>query len=152
MHPAPSALDMTTSHIRHQDVEDRWLLYDASEHNLGRMAASIAKALQGKDRPTWTPSELTGAHVVVINGAKPRLTGRKADEKIYRHYSGYPNGQKYVALDKVIERRPADVVTLAVRRMLPKTRLGRDILRNLKVYASDEHPHGAQGPVKVTNL
>ncbi|MEL6715076.1 MAG: 50S ribosomal protein L13 [Planctomycetota bacterium] len=143
---------MTTTHVRRQDVEDRWLLFDASEHNLGRMAASIAKALQGKDRPTWTPSERTGAHVVVINGGKPRFSGKKADEKIYRHYSGYPNGQKYVTLEKVLERRPADVVTLAVRRMLPKTRLGRDLLRNLKVYAGEEHPHTAQAPVKVESL
>jgi large subunit ribosomal protein L13 len=143
---------MTTTHVRRQDTEERWLLYDASEHNLGRMAASIARALQGKDRPTWTPSERTGAHVVVVNGDKPRLSGKKGTDKIYRHYSGYPNGQKHVSIDKVIERRAADVVTLAVRRMLPKTRLGRDLLRNLKVYAGEEHPHGAQKPVKVETL
>ncbi|MFT6831769.1 MAG: large subunit ribosomal protein L13 [Planctomycetota bacterium] len=143
---------MTTTHVRRQDTEERWLLYDASEHNLGRMAAHIAMALQGKDRPTWTPSERTGAHVVVINGAKPRLTGKKGTDKIYRHYSGFPNGQKYVAIEKVAERRPADIVTLAVRRMLPKTRLGRDMLRCLKVYGTDEHPHTAQSPVKVESL
>lgn len=143
---------MTTTHVRRQDTEERWLLFDASEHNLGRMAAVIARALQGKDRPTWTPSERTGAHVVVINGAKPRLTGKKGFEKIYRHYSGYTNGQKYVPIDKVIERRPADVVTLAVRRMLPKTRMGHDLLRRLKVYAGEEHPHTAQQPVKVETL
>lgn len=143
---------MTSTHVRAQDTEERWLLYDASEHNLGRMAASIAFALQGKDRPTWTPSERTGAHVVVINGAKPKISGKKSDTKIYRHYSGYPDGQKHVAMEDVIERRPADVVTLAVRRMLPKTRLGHDLLRRLKVYSGEEHPHTAQKPVKVEGL
>ena len=143
---------MTTTHVRRQDTEERWLLYDASEHTLGRMAVSIARALQGKDRPTWTPSERTGAHVVVINGDKPRFSGKKNAEKIYRHYSGYPDGQKYVNIENVIERRPGDIVTLAVRRMLPKTRLGRDILRCLKVYSGEEHPHAAQQPVKVDSL
>lgn len=143
---------MTTTHVRRQDTEERWLLYDASEHNLGRMAASIARALQGKDRPTWTPSERTGAHVVVIHGASPKLSGKKGTDKVYRHYSGYPDGQKHVAIDKVAERRPADIVTLAVRRMLPKTRLGRDLLRGLKVYPGAEHPHVAQSPVKVEAL
>ena len=143
---------MTTTHVRAQDTEERWLLFDATEHNLGRMAASIARSLQGKDRPTWTPSERTGAHVVVINGDKPRLTGTKGSTKIYRHYSGYPDGQKHVPIEKVIERRAGDIVTLAVRRMLPKTRLGRDMLRQLKVYSGVEHPHGAQKPVKVDSL
>lgn len=143
---------MTTTHVRRQDTEERWLLYDASEHTLGRMAVSIAMALQGKDRPTWTPSEHTGAHVVVINGAKPQFTGKKSAEKVYRHYTGYPDGQRHVNIENVIDRRATDVVTLAVRRMLPKTRLGRDMLRCLKVYAGEEHPHIAQQPIKVESL
>ena len=143
---------MTTTHVRGQDTEERWLLYDASEHKLGRMAASIARALQGKDRPTYQPSEKTGAHVVVINGAQPQMTGKKPETKIYKHYTGYPGGLKEVPLEDVLKRRPNDVVTLAVRRMLPKTRLGHDLLRRLKVYAGEEHPHGAQKPQKVENL
>ena len=115
-----------------------------------RMAAHI-RALQGKDRPTWTPSEHAGARVVVINGDKPRLTGRKGSEKIYRHYSGYPDGQKHVPIDKVIERRPADVDPRGASDA-PEDPPGRDILRNLKVYAGEEHPHTAQQPVKVESL
>ncbi len=143
---------MTSTYVRSTDAEERWLLYDASEHTLGRMAASIARALQGKDRPTYQPNEKTGAHVVVINGAKPKFSGTKGDVKIYKSYSGYPGGLKEVPLAKVLEKRPADPVTLAVRRMLPKSRLGHDLLRRLKVYAGEEHPHTAQQPVKVDSI
>jgi large subunit ribosomal protein L13 len=140
---------MKTSHVRAADVEERWLLYDASEHTLGRMATEIAQALMGKDRPTWTPSELTGAHVVVINSRDVRTTGNKAETKTYPHYTRYAGGLKEVAMADVLARRPNDVVTLAVRRMLPKTRLGHRMLKRLKVYPGAEHPHTAQGPVRV---
>lgn len=143
---------MSTTHVRAQDTEARWLLYDASAHNLGRLAATIAMNLMGKDRPTYTASEPGAVHVVVINGAQPRLTGKKRDGKTYRHYTGYPDGQREIAIDKVLERRPEDVVTLAVKRMLPKNRLGHDLLKNLKVYPGTEHPHRAQQPVLVENL
>jgi len=143
---------MTTTHVRAQDTEERWLLYDASEHSLGRMAAAIAVRLMGKDRPSYTPSECGGAHVVVVNGARPRLSAKKEAQKTYAHYSGYMGGLKIVPLEKVRERRPGDIVTLAVRRMLPKTRLGHDMLRRLKVYPGPEHPHAAQKPVKVESL
>lgn len=140
---------MTTTHVRSVDMEERWLLYDASEQNLGRMAVQIATQLMGKDRPTYTPSEAGGTHVVVINGASPRLSGNKSEQKVYKHYTGYPNGQREIALAKVAESRPQDIVTLAVRRMLPKNRLGRTLLSRLKVYPGTEHAHGAQKPVKV---
>ena len=140
---------MKSTHVRAADVEERWLLYDASEHNLGRMAAQIAMALMGKDRPTWTPSELTGAHVVVVNSAKARVTGRKSEHNIYPHYTRYAGGLKDVPFESVRVRRPNDLVILAVRRMLPKSRLGHDMLRRLKVYPDSEHPHAAQKPVKV---
>ena len=140
---------MKTTHVRAADAEERWLLYDASEHTLGRMAAKIAMHLMGKDRPTWTPSELTGAHVVVIHAEKASVTGKKAGEKLYSHYTQYPSGHKRVAMERVRAQRPDDIVALAVRRMLPKTRLGHDMLRRLKVYAGSEHPHTAQQPVKV---
>lgn len=142
---------MTTTHVRSVDMEERWLLYDASEAPLGRMAAEIAVKLMGKDRPTYTPSEAGGTHVVVINGAKPVMTGTKSDDKLYKHYTGYPNGLREVALEKVIEKRHEDVVTLAVRRMLPKNRLGKTLLSRLKVYPGTEHPHGAQKPAKAEN-
>jgi len=140
---------MKSTHVRATDAEQRWLLYDASEHHLGRMATKIAMSLMGKDRPTWTPSELTGAHVVVINSALARVTGKKAETKIYPHYTRYSGGLKNVPMERVRERRPDDIVALAVRRMLPKSKLGHDMLRRLKVYPGSEHPHTAQKPVKV---
>jgi large subunit ribosomal protein L13 len=140
---------MTTTHTRSADVEARWLLYDASQHTLGHMASAIAMSLMGKDRPQYTPSELCGAHVVVINAAQVRLSGHKAEEKSYVHYTGYQGGQRDVPLARVIERRPRDVVRLAVRRMLPKTALGRDMLRRLRIYVDSDHPHAAQKPVTV---
>ena len=141
---------MKSTFVRTADAQERWLLYDASEHNLGRMASKIAVALMGKDRPTYTPSQLTGAFVVVTNSAKARLTGTKDDSKLYVHYTKYHDGQKKVALERVRKDRPNDIVKLAVRRMLPKTKLGHDMLRRLKVYDGSEHPHSAQQPVKVT--
>jgi large subunit ribosomal protein L13 len=139
----------STSHIRAADAEQRWLLFDASQHTLGHMASAIAKSLMGKDRPEYTPSELGGAQVVVVNADKVRLTGKKSQQKSYVHYTGYQGGQRDVSLDRVIERRPRDVVRLAVRRMLPKTVLGRDMLRRLRIYTGTDHPHAAQKPVRV---
>jgi len=143
---------MKTSHIRAQDTEERWYLYDASKHVLGRMAAEIAMRLQGKDRPTYTPSELGGAHVVVINAENVVLTGNKSTSKEYQRYSGYPGGLYLHSIASVTEKRAHDVVKLAVRRMLPKTRLGKQMLSRLKVYRGTEHPHSAQQPVSVETL
>jgi len=109
----------------------------------------IAMALMGKDRPTWTPSELSGAHVVVVHSRAVRTTGHKASTKVYPHYTRYAGGLKEVPMADVLERRPNDVVTLAVRRMLPKTRLGHRMLKRLKVYPGAEHPHAAQKPTVV---
>lgn len=139
----------STTHVRAADVEERWFLFDASEHTLGRMAAVIAVKLMGKDRPTYTPSETGNTHVVVINGASPRMSGTKEKTKIYQHYTGYPNGRREINIEKVAEARAKDIVTLAVRRMLPKGRLGHTMLKSLKVYDGLEHPHTAQTPVKV---
>ena len=141
-----------TTHIRAVETEDRWYLYDASEHVLGRMAAKIAMQLQGKDRPEYTASELTGAHVVVVNADKVVLTGNKAETQTYPKHSGYPGGLYEHGLERLKERRPHEIVKLAVRRMLPKTRLGKSMLSRLKVYAGTEHPHEAQQPVKVESL
>ena len=138
---------MRTTHVKAADVEERWFLYDAAEHTLGRMASTIAFQLIGKDRPTYTPSESGATHVVVINAEKARFTGKKNDEKTYKRYSGYPGGQKIISIEKMREHTPTEIVTLAVRRMLPKNRLGHRLLKNLKVYGGSEHPHGAQQPV-----
>lgn len=146
---SPTPQRAKTAHVRAEDVEERWLLYDASEHTLGRMAARIAVQLMGKDRPTWTPSQVTGAHVVVVNSPAVRLTGRKTEQMEYQRYTGYPGGRNVTSFKNVRTRRPNDIITLAVRRMLPKTRMGRTLLRRLKVYRESDHPHQAQKPVKV---
>lgn len=140
---------MKSTRVRATDRAERWLCYDASQHTLGRMASQIAMNLMGKDEPTWTPNELTGAHVVVVNAGQAHLSGKKADTKTYVHYTRYPGGYKEVGMSDILARRPEDVVTLAVRRMLPKTRLGKAMLSRLKVYPGPEHPHTAQQPVKV---
>ncbi len=139
---------MKTTHVRASDLEDRWILYDASEHILGRMSVEIARALMGKDRPSYTPSE-PGAHVVVVNSAQAQLTGKKNETKEYVHYTHYHDGLKTVNIARMRLQRPNDIVTLAVKRMLPKNRLGRLMLKRLKVYPGAEHPHVAQNPVKV---
>ena len=140
---------MTTTLSRKNDVDERWLLYDASEHVLGHMASQIAMNLMGKDRPEYTPNHCTGAFVVVINADKINLTGKKTDVKRYVHYTGFQGGQRSIPLERVLERRPTDAVRLAVRRMLPKTTLGRDMLRRLRIYTGTDHPHAAQKPERV---
>jgi large subunit ribosomal protein L13 len=141
-----------TTRFRAQDVEERWYLYDASKHVLGRMSADIATRLMGKDLPTYTREELTGAHVVVINATQARFTGKKADVKYYPKYSGYPGGRYEHTLDMLKAARPHDIVKQAVRRMLPKSTLGRKMIARLKVYGGSEHPHAAQKPVPVEKL
>lgn len=143
---------MTTTHVRSATLAERWLCYDASQHTLGRLAAHIAMNLMGKDTPNYTASELNGAFVVVINAEKVRTTGKKALQKTYAHYSGYPGGRKLVAFEKMSATQPTEIVRLAVKRMLPKTTLGRDMQRRLKIYAGAEHPHTAQKPVKVDTI
>jgi large subunit ribosomal protein L13 len=143
---------MKTTNLRPEDVEQRWYVYDAAEHKLGRMAVKIAMQLMGKDRPTYQPNQLMGAHVVVVNAGDVKVSGKKAEQKIYRHYTGYAGGLREVSFADIKSRRPEHIVAEAVRRMLPKTRLGHDMLRNLKVYAGNDHPHTAQSPVKVEAL
>ena len=143
---------MPTTHVRYADLAERWLLYDASKFPLGRLAAQIAMNLMGKDRPTYTPSEKNGAFVVVVNAEKVKTTGKKADVKIYAHYTGYPGGRKEVPFARLKERRPDEIVRLAVKRMLPKTALGHDLLSRVKIYAGPEHPHTAQKPENVERI
>ena len=151
-HRPSSSTPMKTTRFRASDVEERWLLYDASQHVLGRMACDIAMRLMGKDRPSYTREELTGAHVVVINAERPLMTGKKAGVKIYPRFSGYPGGRYEHTLEMLQEARPHDIVKLAVRRMLPKSRLGASMLSRLKVYGGGEHPHSAQKPALVEKL
>jgi large subunit ribosomal protein L13 len=150
--PAPPRSPMKTTRFRAQDVEERWVLYDASQHVLGRMAADIAMRLMGKDTPQYTREELSGTHVVVINAKKAVFTGKKADVKYYPKFSGYPGGRYEHTLDMLKAARPHDIVKEAVRRMLPKSTLGRKMITRLKVYGEGEHPHTAQQPVLVEKL
>ena len=138
---------MKTSHVRAADLDERWYAFDASAQPLGRMASQIATLLMGKDQPTYTPSELCGAHVVVTNASKVVVTGKKAEQVEYAFYSGYPGGLKEVPFERLRERDPERIVRLAVRRMLPKNRLGKQMLGRLRVYSGTDHPHTAQQPV-----
>ena len=131
---------------KNDEVAQKWLLVDADGIVLGRMAARIAPILMGKHKPTYTPHVDTGDYVVVVNADKIRVTGRKAEQKEYDYYTHFPGGHKYVSFADMLKSKPEKVVELAVRRMLPKNRLGRQMLKKLKVYAGPEHPHAAQQP------
>src|SRR5688572_31790540 len=128
------------------DRERNWLLVDAEGQTLGRLATQIADALRGKRKPAYTPHVDTGDFVVVVNAEKISVTGQKRNEKMYYRHSGYPGGLKSRTLNDMLERRPEEVIRLAVKGMLPRTRLGRQQLTKLKVYAGPDHPHAAQKP------
>lgn len=134
---------------KNDQVEQKWLLVDAEGAVLGRIASKLAMILMGKNKPTYTPHVDMGDYVVVVNAEKIRLTGAKAEVKTYESYSGYPGGHKYTSYAKMLERKPEKILELAVRRMLPKTQMGRKALDKLKVYAGAEHQHQAQQPQKV---
>lgn len=124
----------------------KWHLVDASQETLGRMASRVAQILMGKHKASYTPHADTGDFVVVINAAKVQLTGAKKQKKIYYRHTGSPGGLVAETFARMQERHPEDIVTLAVRRMLPKTTMGRAMIRKLKVYAGDRHEHHAQNP------
>lgn len=129
------------------EVEAAWHVVDATDQVLGRLAATVAPILQGKTKPAYTPHVDCGDFVVVINASKVKTTGaNKPAQKIYKNYSGYPSGQKETPLAEMLATKPEKVITEAVRRMLPKSRLGASMLTKLKVYAGPEHPHQAQQP------
>lgn len=137
---------MKTFVAKEKEVDKKWHLVDAENKILGRMATQIAVRLRGKHKPIFTPHADTGDFVVVINAEKIALTGRKWDQKIYYHHSGYPGGLKQITAKKLLEKKPEELVRLAVKRMLPKNSLGRRQLKKLKIYAGSEHPHEAQNP------
>jgi large subunit ribosomal protein L13 len=129
-----------------QTVEKEWFVVDAQGLPLGRLASRIASVLRGKHKPTYTPHADAGDFVIVVNADKVRLTGRKLDQKMYYWYSGYPGGLRARTARQLLARKPEEVLMRAVKGMLPKNILGRDMLRKLKVYARAEHPHRAQQP------
>ena len=132
--------------LKKEEVERKWYIVDAKGKVLGRLASLIAQRLQGKHRPDFTPHVDAGDFIVVINAEKIRLTGRKLDQKIYWRHSGYMGGIKLTPAKKMLASKPEEVIRLAVKRMLPKNRLGRKMLKKLKVYRGSEHPHQAQKP------
>ncbi len=127
-------------------IERNWYVVDAEGQVLGRLATKIATMLRGKHKPIFTPHLDTGDFVVVVNADKVRLTGRKLDQKKYYRHSGYMGGLKEATAKEMLERKPEEVIRLAVKRMLPKNRLGRKQLKKLKIYAGPDHPHTAQQP------
>ncbi len=129
-----------------EDVQRDWYVIDATDKVLGRMASRIAMILQGKTKPIYTPHVDTGDFVVVTNAEKIKLTGNKMNEKVYYSHSGYPGGFKEIPIKKWMDKHPDRVVNMAVKRMLPKTKLGRAMLKKLKVYAGQDHSHEAQQP------
>lgn len=127
----------------------KWHLVDADGKILGRLASEVAKRIRGKYNPQYTPNSDTGDWVVVINAEKVKLTGKRADQKEYLTHSRYPGGQKRRTFKEMIDKHPDRVIKLAVKRMLPKTRLGSRLILKLKVYKGDAHPHSAQNPVSL---
>jgi len=141
---------MSTVSAKKNEVERKWFVVDAHNVVLGRLASNVAAVLKGKHKPIYTPHEDAGDFVVVINAEKVLLTGRKRSEKTYYHHTGYPGGIKSITADKLLQKKPEDVITFAVKGMLPKNPLGRRMITKLKVYAGDSHPHEAQRPEPLT--
>jgi large subunit ribosomal protein L13 len=128
----------------------QWHVIDAENVVLGKLASKAAMLLMGKTKPSFTPFMDTGDHVIVLNAEKVKLTGRKEDTKVYRHFTGYPGGLVETSFRRVRAVRPARIVEEAISGMLPKTKLGKQMFRKLKVYAGDRHPHAAQKPTALT--
>ena len=140
---------MTTFSIKLKDIERDWYIIDADQEILGRLASKIAIYLRGKHKPEYTSHMDVGDYIVVTNAEKVQVTGNKKEGKKYYHYSGYPGGMKSINFEKLINKKPMDVIKLAVKGMLPKGPLGRQMLKKLKVYAGNDHPHVAQHPKKL---
>ena len=143
---------MKTHTVKAADISERWYFVDAAEKPLGRLASDIAKVLRGKHRPEYSPHLSLGDHVVVVNADKVYLSGNKRQQKVYYSYSGYQGGLKVRSLQRVVETDPTRVVRHAVRGMLPHNRLGRRLLKKLKIYSGSEHPHKAQQPQDMPAL
>jgi large subunit ribosomal protein L13 len=131
------------------DATAKWYLVDANGKILGRMASQVARIIRGKNNPRFTPNTDTGDFVVVVNAEKVKLTGKRETLKDYKHHSLYPGGQKIRTFKELIVKHPDEVIRLAVRGMLPKTKLGNKLINKLKVYAGEAHPHAAQNPLQI---
>ena len=140
-----------TISVKAEDAQKEWFVIDATNEILGRLASQVAKILRGKNKPSYTPHTNCGDYVIVINADKVKLTGKKMTDKVYTRYTGFPGGQRFATPSDLLttDKKPEFVVEHAVRGMLPKTRLGEAIMKNLKVYAGAEHPHAAQNPKEI---
>ena len=130
------------------DIEKTWYVIDAEGQTLGRLATEAATLLRGKHKPTFTPHIDTGDYVIIINAEKVEVTGKKRKDKIYRHYTGFRGGVREVSFERLLEKKPEEIVRHAVKGMMPNGRLGRQMYKKLKVFKGPEHPHQAQKPVK----
>lgn len=139
-------MEKQTTSFKTRDTVQKWHLIDAEGKTLGRVATQVAHLLRGKHKPTFTPNADLGDFVVIVNAAKVKVTGKRAELKEYFHYTGYPGGAKLERFRELIQKNPQRIVEHAVRGMLPHNRLGRQIFKKLKVYAGPEHPHTAQRP------
>ncbi len=144
-------LSEQTKSMAHEDAlrNRHWVVIDAADAPLGRVASPAASVLRGKHRPDFTPNQDAGDFVVIINAAKVRLTGSKRDDKLYHRHTGYPGGIRTVSAGRLLETRPERMIEMAVRGMLPKNRLARRLFTKLKIYRGAEHPHAAQRPAPV---
>lgn len=138
-----------TINANNATVEKGWVLVDAKDQVLGRLASEVARVLRGKHKPSYTPNVDTGDHVVIINADKVRMTGKKYNNKLIFTYSGYPGGQRELTPKMIAGKNPAKLVEISVRGMLPKNSMGREVFRSLHVYAGTEHPHTAQQPKEI---
>jgi large subunit ribosomal protein L13 len=141
---------MSTEFPSKGNIQRNWHVIDAQDIVLGKLASKAAMLLMGKTKPTYTTFMDTGDHVIVVNAAKVKVTGRKEEDKMYRHFTGYPGGLVEKSLKRVRAERPVRLVEDAIFGMLPKTKLGKQMYRKLKVYAGDKHPHAAQNPTALT--
>jgi large subunit ribosomal protein L13 len=139
-------MNAKTYAVRETEIERRWFVVDATNQTLGRLATRIARVLEGKHKATWAPNLDSGDHVIVLNAGKIAVSAAKTDTKSYVRHSGYPQGLKEERLGDLLQRRPEQAVRRAVKGMLPKTRLGAQQLRKLKIYTGSDHPHQAQRP------
>ena len=140
---------MKTYQAKKEELEYKWYLVNAEGKVLGRMATELVKILKGKNKPAYTPHLDTGDFVIVVNAGKVTLTGKKMKDKIYYHHTGHPGGIKEMTAEKLLMKKPTEMIRMAVKGMLPKNSLGRQMLRKLKVYAGPKHPHEAQNPISL---
>ncbi len=140
---------MKTYQAREEGLDRKWYLVNAEGKVLGRLSTELVKLLKGKNKPTYTPHMDTGDFVVVVNAGKVTLTGKKMKDKVYYHHTGFPGGIKEMNAEKLLAKKPTEMIRMAVKGMLPKNSLGRQMLRKLKIYAGPNHPHEAQKPLPL---